>query len=579
MLADNAGRDYDSLRRYACGRCADFRLRSPTRHGTSPDARVDLRHVLSPLSPGQRYGRHSGLAARSWRSIAATAPTLTASALQAGHGVQGDSALLDSGRSLGIHTLRKWHNGHLIEDLPGALHMIRHTASSAAETGYAIAVGADPVEILEETIERIDSAPESIFLSTSFERARREAEATRQRQRAGNLLGPLDGVPVAWKDLIHVAGSVTSCASRVMAERDPETQDAECVGNAAKAGMVTVGKTNLTEFAFSGLGINPHFGTPRNPWDEQRVRIPGGSSSGSAVAVALGLLPCAIGTDTGGSVRIPAAFNGIVGFKPTAGRIPVSGVLPLAESFDSVGPLCCSVEDCALLDAAMRGVSESPVTALDTRDLEILVPENFALDDLEDGVAANFERSLRLLEDAGYRIERETVEFLTTYRRVFRDHGMLTAFQAQRNWQSLLEGPEAQRMDPRVVDRMMAGAPLAERLPQVYATRRELAVRFESELGDRILLTPTTAFVAPELAPLEEDAELYRKVNLRTLRNTMFGNYLRGCGLSLPNGVDGDGMPTALLLTSHWDADDRLLAAGLAVERITRKMAHSPPTA
>ncbi len=443
-------------------------------------------------------------------------------------------------------------------------------ARTAAETGRQVQNGADPVEIVEDAIFRVRDCEPSVFLLHSFERARTEAKATWKRQRDGSLLGPLDGVPIAWKDLIDVAGSPTTCGSAILRNAAPANKDAACVANAARAGMVSIGKTNLTEFAFSGLGLNPHFGTPANPHDSEIKRIPGGSSAGSAVAVANHVVPCAIGTDTGGSVRVPAAFNGIAGFKTSDGRIPMEGIAPLAPTFDTVGPMCRTVEDCALLDAALRGASWSPPEAVEIQDLAFFVPDNLPLDRLEDSVASNFERSVRVLQNAGSRIERGHAEFFDSYRTAGRNHGKLTAYQASQNWAHILQGPEAERMDQRVRSRMLSGADVGERLDEVLSTRQGHIGEFDRELGDRFLLTPTSATVAPELAPLDADSEVYRRVNLRVLRITMSTNYFRACGLSLPNGTSEGGLPTGALISARWGEDDRLLAAGLAIERILK---------
>src|SRR5215216_5741711 len=232
----------------------------------------------------------------------------------------------------------------------------------------------DAVAVCERALERA-RATTAVFTSLTEERALREARASAARLRERAPLGPLDGVPVAWKDLIDVAGAVTTAGSALRRGAAPATADAPIVARLAAAGMICVGKTYLTELAYSGLGLNPHFGTPPNPCAP--ARIPGGSSSGSAVAVAAGVVPCAIGTDTSGSIRVPAAFCGIVGFKPTAARIDRAGVVALAPTLDSVGPLATSVADLVALDAALRG--EAPPTL--KRDgpalgsLRLVVPE------------------------------------------------------------------------------------------------------------------------------------------------------------------------------------------------------------
>lgn len=449
-------------------------------------------------------------------------------------------------------------------------------AWTVEETGRRIADGADPLEITERVIADIESISTPCFISTCFDRARQEAEACRLRQKEGRLLGPLDGVPVAWKDLIDIKGMVTTCASRTQAAQPAAEDDADCVAAAARAGMVTVGKTNLTEFAFSGLGLNPHYGTPANPHDPATPRVPGGSSSGSAVAVALRLVPCAIGTDTGGSVRVPAAFNGIVGFKSSVGRVSTKGVAPLAESFDSVGPLCRTVTDCALVDCAMRGSTPLAPEPMPAPAIELVAPDNYVRKNLELAVAENFEWSLQRLASGGCRVDRRRFEALDRYSEVFRDHGSLTALEASRNWRKVLEGPDASEMDPRVRDRMDGGTSLEARESEVRRCRKELVAQFGEELDRRYLVTPTVAHVAPEIAPLDEDPKWYRRMNMRTLRITMAGNYLSTCGVSLPTGTDANGMPTALLVSAAGGRDEELLATALTIERLLDTQISAP---
>ena len=238
---------------------------------------------------------------------------------------------------------------------------------SAAEIGRLIAAGnLDPVEAAEFFLGRIERDRDNpSFIVVTRERALKEAAASRKRHREGRAAGPLDGVPVAWKDLVDMGGERTTAGSALFMASPPKEKDAPIVANLAAAGMVALGKTNLSEFAFSALGLNPHFGTPRNPRDPATPRVAGGSSSGAAVAVAGGLAPCAIGSDTGGSIRAPASFCGIVGFKTSEGRIDKSGVFPLSRTLDTIGPLAHTVEDCVLIDMALRGQKATPVRPID----------------------------------------------------------------------------------------------------------------------------------------------------------------------------------------------------------------------
>ena len=238
--------------------------------------------------------------------------------------------------------------------MPKTVQPRKATAASLAADLRAGAI--DAVDLTERTLAAIAaSSDQAIFTEVLAKRARGEAEASRKRLKAGRPLGPLDGVPLAWKDLFDIEGRVTTAGSVVLSSNQPATRDAALVAAAVRGGMVTIGMTNLTEFAYSGIGLNPHFGTPRNPCDDKVARSPGGSSSGSAVAVAAGLAPVAIGTDTGGSIRVPAAFNGITGYKTSTGHYPMAGVFPLSRTLDTLGPFAHTVEDCVLTDMVLRG--------------------------------------------------------------------------------------------------------------------------------------------------------------------------------------------------------------------------------
>ena len=291
---------------------------------------------------------------------------------------------------------------------------------------------ARPVELTECVLERIaKSRGDNVFITVSAARARAEAKKAQGRYEVGAPLSPLDGVPIAWKDLFDVAGTPTTAGSKLLGGGPAKSVDHSAVANATAAGMVSVGKLNMSELAYSGLGLNPHYGTPVNPNDRKTLRSPGGSSSGSGAAVAARLVPCAIGSDTGGSVRIPAAFNGVVGYKTSTGRIASSGLVPLAATYDTIGPLARSVEDCVLLDMVLRGAVTTPVHRSELSSLTVLVPRNVVLDDVDEAVAANFERSLRALSDAGVSVRRARVEALDEILEMNAAYGTLTAAEAR----------------------------------------------------------------------------------------------------------------------------------------------------
>lgn len=445
----------------------------------------------------------------------------------------------------------------------------RLSALSAAAIGRLYLAGeTDPVAVTEFFLDRIRSCPDqAVFISLTADRARAEAAASARRYRAGRPLGPLDGVPIAWKDLVDLAGTTTTAGAEVLRNAPPAKADAPIAHSLAQAGMVSLGKTNLSEFAYSGLGLNPHYGTPANPFDAVTPRAPGGSSSGSAVAVARGLAPCAIGTDTGGSVRIPAAFNGLVGLKTSEGRIDKTGVFPLSRTLDTVGPLARTVEDCILLDAALRRAVATDIRRGDLAGLRIVVPENVVFDQAEDGVIANFERALATLAAGGARIERRRIAILDEVMAVGAARGALTAAEAYVLHRDLIEGPDAERVDNRVVSRILGGKRMsAYDLLAIQEMRQRLKPAMVAELDGALLAMPTVPHAAPEIAALEADVDLFHRTNVRTLRNTMIGNTLDLCGLALPTGRDGRGLPTSLLLSAPAGAEARLLSAGLAAE-------------
>ena len=247
---------------------------------------------------------------------------------------------------------------------------------TAAGTALAYRSGeASPVDVTECLLDRIVKAKgDNIFITVMADRAREEARKADARYRRSEPLSPVDGVPIGWKDIFDVAGAPTTAGSKLLSGGPVKTADLSCVANAAAAGMISMGKLNMTELAYSGVGLNPHFGTPLNPNDRKTPRSPGGSSSGCGAAVAARLVPCAVGSDTGGSVRIPAAFNGVVGYKTSMGRIDATGLVPLARSYDTIGPLARSVEDCILLDMVMRGAIVTPIRRPDLQFLDRACP-------------------------------------------------------------------------------------------------------------------------------------------------------------------------------------------------------------
>jgi aspartyl-tRNA(Asn)/glutamyl-tRNA(Gln) amidotransferase subunit A len=439
---------------------------------------------------------------------------------------------------------------------------------SAAAIGRLIAKGGlDPVEVAEFFLDRIerDRANPSFVLVTR-ERALKEAAASRRRHREGRPAGPLDGVPVAWKDLVDMAGERTTAGSALFAESPPKEKDAPIVANLSAAGLVALGKTNLSEFAFSALGLNPHFGTPRNPCDAATPRIAGGSSSGSAVAVAAGLASCAIGSDTGGSIRAPASFCGIVGFKTSEGRIDKRGVFPLSRTLDTIGPLARTVEDCVLIDMALRGRSGAPARPLDLNGVEFVVPDKTGIDDLDAAVAANLEAAMKRLAAAGAKVMSRPAPLIGAMRALTAQYGSLVAIEAYAEHRAILESADAQRMDRRVVRRAMGGRVSGHDVIKLQRGREDLIAALGDELKGALLVLPATPMTAPPIDALESDDELFRATNLRAIHYTFLGNLFRMCGLALPSGEDAAGLPTGVQFLAPQGNDDRLLSIGLSIE-------------
>ncbi|WP_338514325.1 amidase [Pseudomonas poae] len=421
----------------------------------------------------------------------------------------------------------------------------------------------DPVQALEQALEKAAHSP-SVFISLSAERARREAEAAAARWRAGQPLSRLDGVPLAWKDLFDVAGSVTTAGAAYRRHAPAALLDAPMVGLLCRAGMVSLGKTNLSELAYSGLGLNPHFGTPHNPHGLDQARIPGGSSSGSGVAVAAGIVPIAMGTDTAGSIRIPAALNGVVGYRSSSRRYSHDGVFPLAHTLDSLGPLTRSVRDALTLDDILHGRTQQ-------HDARSLKGQRFVLaqQDVEPAVGNNLLRAVEQLKARGALIEERECPTFQAALNLIKHHGWLGAFEAFALHQALLDSPDAEQLDPRVRRRLEAARALpASQLIHLTDARRQLQQQLLDDLDGAILITPTVAHVAPPLAALEANDALFVDTNLATLRLTMPGSLLDMPGVNLPSGRDARGLPTGLLLSAPSGEDARLLRAALSVESV-----------
>jgi aspartyl-tRNA(Asn)/glutamyl-tRNA(Gln) amidotransferase subunit A len=410
------------------------------------------------------------------------------------------------------------------------------------------------------------------FITVAAEDAVKRAEDWDRRRAAGEKVPPFAGIPVGIKDLFDIAGQVTRAGSRVLENEAPAARDAPVIARLRAAGFVVIGRNNMTEFAYSGLGLNPHYGTPLSVFERHVGRIPGGSTSGGAVAVADGMAAASIGTDTGGSCRIPAAFNGIVGFKPTASRVPRSGAIPLSTTLDSVGPLANSVACCATLDAIMRGVEPRALSDVALTQVKLVLPTTLVLDGIEPNVARIFERAIARLNHSGVSVARKPVAGLQEIPQI-NSRGGLAAAEGYA-WHRCLLEQHADRYDPRVATRLMKGRDLsADDIRQVVADRARLITAVDEQTRDiDALVAPTVPIVAPPLAAVAQDAE-YLRLNALVLRNPSLVNFLDRCSISIPIHETGE-PPVGLMLIGHHDQDGRLLTVAHALERaLTRARA------
>lgn len=440
---------------------------------------------------------------------------------------------------------------------------------TALALGAAIGEGdIDPVDLADSYLARIaqEDTDNTVFISVTADRARSEAKAAQKRAQSGLRLGPLDGVPISWKDLFDSAGTATTGGSEVFRNRVP-THDAETLARATRAGMVCLGKTNLSEFAFSGLGINPAFGTPVNPFDAVTPRCPGGSSSGSAVSVARQLAPISIGTDTGGSVRIPAAWNGLVGLKTTSGVVPAKGVLPLSRQFDTVGPLAQDVADANALFAILCGGKAADLVGTSVRGKRFLVPDNCVWDKAEEGVVTCLEAAFEKLAAKGAVIERGNVPEFDAVTDLCNTVGNLFSPEAYAEWRDVIENQSDQIYDEVTrrfkIAETMSSIDVAQAMHKLRSLRTSYLKRVA---GFDAVLMPSTPITAPAIAPLEADSTAYAKANILALYNTRLGNLLTLSSLTLPAGQAG-GMPVGLMMYGLPKRENALLRNGSGIEK------------
>ncbi len=444
-----------------------------------------------------------------------------------------------------------------------------HSMSTITEHAAALREGrSSSVALIEAALERIHApAGEGarVFTRVYSDSALAAAHASDALRAAGLSRSVIDGLPISIKDLFDVAGETTMAGSVARQGEPVANEHAAVVKRLLGAGAVVIGRANMTEFAYSGLGINPHYGTPLNAWDRGTGRIPGGSSSGVAVSVTDGMAVAGIGSDTGGSVRIPAALCGLVGFKPTARRVPITGALPLSTNLDAIGPIAPTVACCAQLDAILSGQDYAPPVPAMLRGLRLAVPVTVALDDLDAQVTASFKAALTCLSAAGVLVQEIPVPAFAGLASI-NAKGGFTAAEAWA-WHRDLIARAADRYDPRVVSRILRGKDMsaADYLDVLHARTRWIAEVEASMAGFDALVMPTVPIVAPAVADLVASDDAYFRANGLVLRNPMLINFLDGCALSIPCHETGSA-PVGLMVAGPTLSDHRILSVGLAIE-------------
>lgn len=425
------------------------------------------------------------------------------------------------------------------------------------------------LELVERCLDRAsDPAGEGarVFTKILAEQALATAQAMDRLRAAGTAPSSFAGIPITVKDLFDVAGEVTTAGSRVLQGNRAADHDALAVARLRAAGFVIIGRTNMTEFAYSGLGINAHYGTPRNPYDRATGRIPGGSSSGAAVAIADGMAAAGLGTDTGGSCRIPAALCGVVGFKPTASRVPLDGVIPLSTTLDSVGPLARSVDCCGILDAILTNAPLHQEDTLSLDGLRLGVPDSYVVDGMDAAVGTAFERALSRLAAAGAKIVTLPLAMLKEIPQINAKGGLVGA--EAYAWHRPYLDRLAHLYDPWVLQRFEAGK--SQSAADYIATRtaRLDMIGRVGKVSTQVdaLVLPTVPIVAPVMADLTE-TDAANRTNQLLLRNPSLANFLDRCALSVPCHRAGEA-PVGLMLIGEHGADLRLLSIGRAVEPV-----------
>jgi Asp-tRNA(Asn)/Glu-tRNA(Gln) amidotransferase A subunit family amidase len=435
--------------------------------------------------------------------------------------------------------------------------MTQHLNTSA---GIAQLSQTESTSLVRASLEKISAHP-ATFTHVYEESAITAAMTADEKRKTGQQLASLAGLPVSIKDLFDVEGEITMAGSNVRSIASPAVNDATVVTRLRNAGAAILGKTNMTEFAFSGVGINPHYGTPVNPADNKVARIPGGSSSGAAVSVAAGICVAGIGSDTGGSIRIPAALCGLVGFKPTMRRVPVTGTFPLAPSLDTICAMTNSVDDCHLIDSI---IADQALTLenLTLKGLHFAVPQTLVMENMDTYVAASFAAALSKLSAAGAVIVDVPLSLLAEAPTI----NLFAPIEAYAQHQAMLKN-HGDAYDQRVAQRMRLGEKFQpDEITALHQARQNWIKKMEVELrGFDAVLMPTVPLTAPEIAPLLESDDVFFNTNRLLLRNPSIINLLDGCAVSLPCHDQGS-LPVGLMVAGPAMADAHILAVSRAIE-------------
>ena len=432
------------------------------------------------------------------------------------------------------------------------------------------------VDLAQQTLDRAKQS-DSVFIALNDALAS-QANTVDEARKRGDSVPPLAGIPISTKDLFNLKGEKTLAGSVVrQALCEAEDEDAEVIKPLREAGLLFAGRTNMSEFAFSGMGKNPHYGTPLSIWDRKTGRLPGGSSSGSAVSVAEGIVVATLGSDTAGSCRIPAAFNGIVGVKPSYGRLSLDGIYPLSPTSDAPGPLAHDVDSCYLLDQLMSGQS-SPSDSLPTLKihpvelLKLVVPQSRVLDELDEEVQTAFAQSLDALRASGVSIVEADMSSINDCIDIFAKRAIVI-HEAYHHHRQMLE-QYGDQYDPFVQQRMLSGAAISDQ-EQItrYQEKARIIEQFNQQFrttGGDALLYPTVACIPPAISETD-DFDNARAVNLRCLRNTATANYFDGCSISLPCHKSGTA-PVGLMLSAMNGDDESLYRISAAVEHVIKEI-------